>query len=72
LVKNLLTVELWPERSDWQPRSTAIILEEQAVFSCMEGPFRSKNQLNLLAMMETDIPVAVFIGASSGSLEIVL
>ena len=48
------------------------MLEEQAVFSCMEGPFRSKYQLNLLAMMETDVPVAVVIGASSGSLEIVL
>jgi hypothetical protein len=48
------------------------MLEEQAVFSCMEGPFRSKYQLNLLAMMETDIPVAVVIGASSGSFEIIL
>jgi hypothetical protein len=48
------------------------MLEEQAVFSCMEGPFKSKYQLNLLAMMETDIPVAVVSGASSGSFEIVL
>lgn len=65
-------MELWPHRSDWQARSIATMLEEHAVFSCMLGPFRSKYQLSLLAKIETEAPVAVFAGASSGSLEIIL
>lgn len=48
------------------------MLEEQAVFSCMLGPFKSKYQLSLLAKIDTEAPVAVFAGASSGSLEMVL
>lgn len=72
MLENVLTMELCPDRSDWQPRSTAIILEEQAVFNCMLRASRPKYQLSLLAKMETETPVAVVIGASSGSLEIVL
>lgn len=45
----------------------AIMLVEQAVLSCMLGPRKSKYQLSLLAKMDGEVPVAVFVGDSSGS-----
>lgn len=39
------------------------MLEEQAVFSWMLGPWRSKYQLNLLAIIAPEVPVAVIGGA---------
>ena len=63
-----LTMEHWPERSDWHAISIATMPVEQAVFSWRLGPLRSKYQLSLLAKIEAEVPVAVFIWASSGSL----
>lgn len=45
------TIELCPLRKLWHARSTVIILDEQAVLTCMLGPLRSKYQLSRFAWM---------------------
>lgn len=46
---------------DWQARSTAMRLLEQAVSTLTLGPSRSKNQLTLFASMLVAVPVARYL-----------
>jgi hypothetical protein len=43
------TMLLCPLLKLWHARSTVIILDEQAVLTCILGPLRSKYQLSLFA-----------------------
>lgn len=50
----------------------AIMLVEQAVLSCILGPRKLKYQLNLLAKIDGEVPVAELVGPSSGSFAFIL
>lgn len=66
------TIELCPLLRLWHARSIVIILEEQAVLTCMLGPLRSKYQLSRFAWILGLVEVANIFAAVSGSLAVII